>query len=108
MNQSDENVINTHGKFGQVAADAGYSRRKLQVLSSRAGYYIGTADPELGPISRESLEYFSTESIAASALETGEWTQMGSTFQSEAESSCHVCDSLRQRKDTGKCWFCGI
>ncbi len=75
MNQSNENVINTHGIFGKLAANAGHTGCKLQVLSSRAGYYIGTSDPELGPISRESLEYFSTKSIAASALETGQWTQ---------------------------------
>ena len=45
----------------------------LEVLRSGAGFYIGTFND--GPCSRESVEYFPTESKAASALAEGTWTQ---------------------------------
>ncbi|HFW3715879.1 TPA: hypothetical protein ACLGWU_003373 [Salmonella enterica] len=46
----------------------------LQVLRSGAGYYIGTQNED-GPVSRESVEYFSTQSLAEHALEQGTWSQ---------------------------------
>ncbi|ECG8633443.1 hypothetical protein FNN91_21010 [Salmonella enterica subsp. salamae] len=46
----------------------------LQVLSSGAGYYIGTQNED-GPVSRESVEYFSTQSQAENALKQGTWSQ---------------------------------
>ncbi|EGI5934652.1 hypothetical protein AH137_001182 [Salmonella enterica subsp. enterica serovar Urbana] len=46
----------------------------LQVLRSGAGYYIGTQNEE-GPVSRESVEYFSTQSQAEHALKQGTWSQ---------------------------------
>lgn len=46
----------------------------LQVLRSGAGYYIGTQNED-GPVSRESVEYFSTQSLAENALEQGTWSQ---------------------------------
>ena len=45
------------------------------VMSSPAGYYIGTGNEEYGPVSRESLEYFSTEKECETALRNGSWTQ---------------------------------
>ncbi|HUH57835.1 MAG TPA: hypothetical protein VL020_04915 [Pseudomonadales bacterium] len=47
----------------------------FSVLKSAAGFYIGTACPVEGPISRESQEYWSTETQAEKALQTGQWTQ---------------------------------
>lgn len=38
-------------------------------------YYIGTYHPEEGPVSRESVEYWSTYEEARAALESGHWTQ---------------------------------
>lgn len=46
----------------------------LQVLRSGAGFYIGTAN-EMGPVSRESVEYFATAELAERALEQGSWSQ---------------------------------
>ncbi len=62
-------------RMGQLARDWCHKRLPLQILHSNAGFYIGTADPESGPCSRESVEYFSTESDALAALDTGNWTQ---------------------------------
>jgi len=49
--------------------------RELEVLKSAAGFYIGTHDPALGPVSRESQEYWKTEEKAATALRLQQWTQ---------------------------------
>jgi hypothetical protein len=49
-------------------------RLPLQILCSAAGHYIGTQDVE-GPVSRESLEYFSSHETAHHALATHAWTQ---------------------------------
>ncbi|EAN7944414.1 hypothetical protein EOG18_14895 [Salmonella enterica] len=46
----------------------------LQVLRSGAGFYIGTAN-EMGPVSRESVEYFASAELAERALEQGTWSQ---------------------------------
>lgn len=48
---------------------------ELQVLHSRAGYYIGTSDPYGMPINRESAEYWHKDQEAQQALDTGDWTQ---------------------------------
>ena len=47
---------------------------ELKVMKSAAGWYLGTFD-ENGPVSRESVEYFSTESSAEAAFKAGSWTQ---------------------------------
>ncbi|HHX0964225.1 TPA: hypothetical protein ACU6G2_003256 [Pseudomonas aeruginosa] len=47
----------------------------LQVLMSNAGFYIGTLDEE-GPVSRESVEYYSSRELAQQALDNGTWTQL--------------------------------
>lgn len=64
------------GKSGQLAREAGY-RLPLVVLESARGFYLGTANEE-GPISRESVEYWTTRSAAEKALagkEGEDWTQ---------------------------------
>lgn len=58
--------------FGQLASDAGY-HIPIQVLRSGAGFYIGTFED--GPVSRESMEYYPSESSAIEALLKGTWTQ---------------------------------
>ena len=58
---------------GILAAESGF-HLPLQVLKSGRGYYIGTANNE-GPVSRESEEYFTTQSKADQALQSGVWTQ---------------------------------
>ena len=50
-------------------------RLEIQVLESAAGHYIGTMDPQEGPCSRESVEYFPTKQAADAALKSGDWTQ---------------------------------
>ena len=59
--------------FGLLASEAGIELR-VQVLSSQRGFYIGTAN-EMGPVSRESVEYYKTSQLADIALERVEWTQ---------------------------------
>ncbi len=66
--------LDTFFGFGQLAQRYGCGNLPLQVLSSAAGYYIGTDDDD-GPISRESVEYFKTKSDAQQALEDGAWSQ---------------------------------
>lgn len=47
---------------------------ELKVLRSANGFYIGTCD-ELGPVSRESVEYYPTRELADEALFCSTWTQ---------------------------------
>lgn len=65
--------IQDRAPLGQLAAQFGY-RLPLRVLSSAAGYYIGTAQDD-GPVTRESLEYFASCEAADEAFATGRWTQ---------------------------------
>lgn len=59
---------------GMLAAEFSGLSLPLQVLRSGAGFYIGTAN-EMGPVSRESVEYFATAELAERALEQGSWSQ---------------------------------
>ena len=61
--------------FGLLASRTGFGEIPNRVLRSAAGYYIGTFDPEDGPISRESAEYWPTKQAAEAALASGNWTQ---------------------------------
>ena len=70
MNTENEKIR----PMGMLAAAAGYSL-PVEVYISAAGFYIGTASPELGPVSRESVEYWETAEEAIHALENGLWTQ---------------------------------
>lgn len=49
--------------------------RPLQVLRSAAGYYIGTADENGLPMSRESEGYWPERDLAQTALDSGQWPQ---------------------------------
>ena len=60
--------------YGVLAAQDRGLRLPLEVLKSRAGFYIGTSTQE-GPYSRESVEYWQAESEAWSALKNQTWTQ---------------------------------
>lgn len=67
-------------KYGKIAKKYTGQDLELQVLKSRMGYYIGTIN-ERGPVSRESLEYWSTFDLAETALieqddDNSEWTQI--------------------------------
>lgn len=59
---------------GLLAYEATGQRLKLEVLSSNAGYYIGTSTED-GPCSRESAQYWPTRVKAEEALESGDWAQ---------------------------------
>lgn len=59
------------GRLAKTFADRNLP---LQVLRSGRGYYLGTSDQD-GPVSRESVEYFSQLPDAQHALDTGNWTQ---------------------------------
>jgi hypothetical protein len=61
--------------IGILARDYVGLRLPLMVLESAAGFYIGTSDSEIGPVSRESNEYFSSYTKAEEALISGRWTQ---------------------------------
>ena len=68
-------VVNQdHGDYGCLALQYCEKRLPLTVLKTRA-FYIGTADLEGFPCSRESVEYFQTEAMAQTALDTCNWTQ---------------------------------
>jgi hypothetical protein len=63
-----------HPAFGRLASLSNGPKLPLQVLESRAGFYIGTCTAE-GPYSRESVEYWREAGAAQLALEHGLWTQ---------------------------------
>lgn len=60
--------------YGLLAYSVGM-KLPLQVLQSRAGFYIGTFSPDQGPVSRESVEYYADRNLAQQALASGHWTQ---------------------------------
>lgn len=61
-------------KIGKLAALTG-KRLPVQVCKSAAGFYIGTADEEGLPFSRESSEYWRERIAAERAMSDGKWTQ---------------------------------
>lgn len=67
-------TVSLRTKVGQLAYSLLKVRLPLQILQSANGYYLGTAN-DAGPVSRESLEYWPSESDAQLALSSGEWTQ---------------------------------
>ena len=60
---------------GYLAAKYSGIHQPVVVCRSAAGYYIGVLTPELGPVSRESVEYWKTSQDAFEALRSEEWTQ---------------------------------
>lgn len=61
--------------IGKLAQKWYGTTRQVEVLSSAAGYYLGTIDEQGLPLSRESEEYFPDHEAALAALESGNWTQ---------------------------------
>ena len=59
---------------GILAARFGYDL-PIRVLSSRAGYYIGTFSETHGVVSRKSQQYYPTQQLAEEAFRKGTWTQ---------------------------------
>lgn len=64
-----------HIPHGKLAHEYCGVKLPLQVLQSAAGFYLGTIDPNEGPVSRESEEYFPSQKAAEAAMTSGEWTQ---------------------------------
>lgn len=64
--------------FGQLAFQIG-EELEIRVLESQRGFYIGTCD-DMGPVSRESVEYWRQERDAKQALEDNTWTQRPNCF----------------------------
>jgi len=83
-------------QFGMLARTCGHEY-ELQVLSSRAGHYIGTADPDGLPCSRESVEYFPDQASALAALDSGGWTQRSEPGDFTSQSDPVFSPSVRQR-----------
>ena len=73
MSDVNFSTINTDVK-GVLATRAGFDL-PIRVLSSCAGYYIGTFSDTHGKISRESREYYPTQRLAEEAFRKGTWTQ---------------------------------
>ena len=73
MSDDRVSIINTHVK-GILATRAGFDL-PIRVLSSRAGYYIGTFSETHGVVSKESVEYYPTQQLAEEAFRKGTWTQ---------------------------------
>lgn len=61
-------------KSKQTAYESDCEGLDIQVLSSAAGYYLGTWSPELGPCTRDS-GYYRTKEEAQEALDSGNWEQ---------------------------------
>ena len=61
--------------IGYIALTFSGKELELQVCRSAAGFYIGTMDPMLGPVSRESQEYYRTHEEAQYALDNDTFTQ---------------------------------
>lgn len=61
--------------YGQLAEQCIGAHIPVRVLSSPSGYYIGTADENGEPLTRESEEYFFTKDLALWALHNNAWTQ---------------------------------
>jgi hypothetical protein len=60
--------------IGKLAYECCGLTLTLEVLESRAGFYIGTSTQD-GPCSRESVEYWTTARDALHALKNQLWTQ---------------------------------
>jgi hypothetical protein len=60
--------------YGRIAMCCGF-HLPLKVMKSNAGYYIGTMTVDSVPVSRESLESWTTAEKAQKALNSDDWTQ---------------------------------
>lgn len=62
-------------QYGKIARKFMDASLENQVLKSARGFYIGTEDPNAGPVSRESEEYWQSQEKAVQAFQPGHWTQ---------------------------------
>lgn len=67
--QQNANVLEAAKSLG---FEIDHPEQPLRVLSSNAGFYIGTVGED-GPCSRESACYYKTRQAAQDALERGDW-----------------------------------
>ena len=73
-NGNDDGVLDFR-RFGYLTYAGCGRRAELQVLQTRAGFYIGTVNEDSLPCARESREYWPTEEAATDALKNDDWTQ---------------------------------
>ena len=73
MTQRQTQDLKAPVQYGVLAEQYG-EHLELQILQSRAGFYLGTFS-ESGPYTRESREYWNTKVKAQKAFDTGRWTQ---------------------------------
>ena len=73
-NGNDDGVLDFR-RFGYLTYAGCGRRAELQVLQTRAGFYIGTVNEDGLPCARESREYWPTQEAATEALKNDEWTQ---------------------------------
>lgn len=62
-------------RHGLLAMESCKRSLPLSICKASDGFYIGTFDPQIGPVSRESEEYFPSLQAAQQALLSGNWTQ---------------------------------
>ncbi|QAX80329.1 hypothetical protein D5F51_18390 [Yersinia hibernica] len=62
-------------QYGKRALTCCGKKMPLEVMRSRAGFYLGTSE-NAEPLSRESVEYWRTCGEAEDALRTGSWSQL--------------------------------
>lgn len=70
-------IVSSTQQSGYLAREAGFDL-PVQPLHSQRGWYLGTSgndEETIGPVSRESEEYFASFDDAAQALHNGTWTQ---------------------------------
>lgn len=68
------NTTTSVTRYGRLAQAICGKKLEVRVLQSAAGFYIGTAD-DMGPVSRESNEYWRKRESAEHALIHDQWTQ---------------------------------
>lgn len=71
---TDNTEVLDFRRFGYLAYVYSGERLELQVLQTRAGFYVGTVRDDM-PCSRESNEYYQSEEAALDALVNDTWTQ---------------------------------
>ncbi|WJV63465.1 hypothetical protein PCO86_05305 [Pectobacteriaceae bacterium CE70] len=62
-------------QYGELALACCGKKMSLEVMKSRAGYYLGTSE-NTALFSRESVEYWRARGEAEDALRKGNWTQL--------------------------------
>jgi hypothetical protein len=65
---------------------------EVEVLSSFAGYYIGTRDDETGPCCKISVDYWKKKEDAQEALKTGNFQQR---YDAPENVFCHMGQGCR-------------